>query len=129
VKEVYYKSSKELQNHHGGMIMIGDYVYMGHGHNNGFPACVEWRTGKDLWEKGRGAGGGSAAILAADNKLFFRYQDGVMALIDTDTKAYKLLGQFKLATHNGESWPHPVIVDGQMFIRDQDELVVYKVGK
>ena len=52
-----------------------------------------------------------------------------MALIDTDTKAYKLLGQFKLATHNGESWPHPVIVDGQMFIRDQDELVVYKVGK
>lgn len=129
VKEIYYKSSKELQNHHGGMIMIGDYVYMGHGHNNGFPACVEWRTGKDLWEKGRGAGGGSAAILAADNKLFFRYQDGVMALIDTDTKAYKLLGQFKLATHNGESWPHPVIVDGQMFIRDQDELVVYKVGK
>jgi outer membrane protein assembly factor BamB len=129
VSEVYYKSSKELQNHHGGMIMIGEHVYMGHGHNNGFPACVEWRTGKDLWEKGRGAGGGSAAILAADKKLFFRYQDGVMAMIDTDTKAYKLLGKFKLATHNGESWPHPVIVDGQMFIRDQDELVVYKVSK
>lgn len=129
VNEVYYKSSKELQNHHGGMIMIGEHVYMGHGHNNGFPACVEWRTGKDLWEKGRGAGGGSAAILAADKKLFFRYQDGVMAMIDTDTKAYKLLGKFKLATHNGESWPHPVIVDGQMFIRDQDELVVYKVSK
>jgi outer membrane protein assembly factor BamB len=129
VTEVYYKDSKQLQNHHGGMIMIGDHVFMGHGHNNGFPACVEWKTGTDLWEKGRGAGSGSAAIVCADKKLFFRYQDGVMAMIDTDTKQYKLLGKFKLATHNGESWPHPVIVDGQMYIRDQDELVVYKLTK
>jgi hypothetical protein len=129
VKEVYYKSSKELQNHHGGMVMVGDYVYMGHGHNNGFPACVEWRTGKDQWEKGRGAGSGSAAILYADNKLFFRYQDGVMAMIDSDTKKYKLLGKFKLATHNGESWPHPVIVDGILYIRDQDDLIAYNVRK
>lgn len=129
VKEVYYKSSKELQNHHGGMILVGDYVYMGHGHNNGFPACVEWRTGKDLWEKGRGAGSGSAAILYADQKLFFRYQDGVMAMIDTDTNKYKLLSKFKLATHNGESWPHPVIVDGVLYIRDQDDLIAYKLKK
>jgi outer membrane protein assembly factor BamB len=126
-KEVYYKSSKELQNHHGGMIMVGDYVFMGHGHNNGFPACVEWRTGKDRWEKGRGAGSGSAAIVYADKKLYFRYQDGVMAMIDTDTSNYKLLGKFKLATHNGESWPHPVIVDGILYIRDQDELVAYDI--
>ncbi|MBU6238355.1 MAG: PQQ-binding-like beta-propeller repeat protein [Planctomycetes bacterium] len=129
VKEVYYKSSKELQNHHGGMVMVGDYVYMGHGHNNGFPACVEWRTGKDQWEKGRGAGSGSAAILYADSKLFFRYQDGVMAMIDSDTKKYKLLGKFKLATHNGESWPHPVIVDGILYIRDQDDFIAYSLKK
>lgn len=127
--EVYYKSAKELQNHHGGMIMIGDYVYMGHGHNNGFPACVAWKTGKDKWEKGRGPGSGSAAIVCADKKLFFRYQDGVMAMIDTDTSKYKLLGKFKLATHNGESWPHPVIVDGILYIRDQDDLVAYNLQR
>jgi outer membrane protein assembly factor BamB len=126
-KEVYYKNSKELQNHHGGMVMVGDYIYMGHGHNNGFPACVEWRTGKDRWEKGRGAGSGSAAILYADQKLFFRYQDGVMAMIDSDTKKYKLLSKFKLATHNGESWPHPVIVGGVLYVRDQDDLVAYNL--
>jgi hypothetical protein len=53
----------------------------------------------------------------------------MMAMIDTDTNAYKLLGKFKLATHNGESWPHPVIVDGNLYIRDQDELVVYRISK
>lgn len=129
VKEVYYKTSKELQNHHGGMIMIGNYVFMGHGHNNGFPACVEWKTGKNLWEKSRGPGSGSAAIVAADKKLYFRYQDGVMALIDTDAKKYKLVSQFKLPMHNGESWPHPVIVSGQLLVRDQDELACFSIAK
>jgi hypothetical protein len=39
------------------------------------------------------------------------------------------LGKFKLATHNGESWPHPVIVDGILYIRDQDDLIAYNVRK
>ena len=44
-EEVYFKSGNTLQNHHGGMVMVGDYVYMGHGHNSGQPVCVEWKTG------------------------------------------------------------------------------------
>ena len=128
-REIYYKTNKELQNHHGGMIMIGDYVYMGHGHNNGFPACVEWKTGKNLWDKARGAGTGSAAIVVAEGKLYFRYQDGTMALINTTKNKYELISKFKLPTHNGESWPHPVIAGGKLFIRDQDELVCFKIGK
>lgn len=127
--EIYYKSSQELQNHHGGMIMIGDFVYMGQGHNNGFPACVEWKTGKNLWDKSRGAGTGSAAIVAADGKLYFRYQDSTMALIDTATDKYNLISQFKLPTHNGESWPHPVIAGGKLFVRDQDELACFDIRK
>ncbi len=128
-KEIYYKTNKELQNHHGGMIMIGDYVYMGHGHNNGFPACIEWKTGKNLWDKSRGAGTGSAAIVVADGKLYFRYQDSTMALINTTKDKYELISKFKLPTHNGESWPHPVIAGGKLFIRDQDELVCFKLTK
>ncbi len=128
-KEVYYKTNKELQNHHGGMIMIGDYVYMGHGHNNGFPACIEWKTGKNLWEKARGAGTGSAAIVVAEGKLYFRYQDSTMALVNTTPDKYDLISKFKLPTHNGESWPHPVIAGAKLYIRDQDELVCFKIGK
>ncbi len=128
-KEVYYKTNKELQNHHGGMIMVGDYVYMGHGHNNGFPACIEWKTGKNLWDKARGAGTGSAAIVLADGKLYFRYQDSTMALINTTKDKYDLISKFKLPTHNAESWPHPVIAAGKLYIRDQDELVCFKISK
>ena len=126
-EEVYYLSANQLQNHHGGMILLGDHIYMGHGHNNGFPTCVEFLTGKVVWGKERGPGTGSAAIVYADGHLYFRYQDATMALIEATTKGYKLKSSFQLASKLGESWPHPVILDGKLYVRDQDVLLCYDV--
>jgi outer membrane protein assembly factor BamB len=127
--EVYFLPASKVQNHHGGMVLLGGYVYMGTGHNNGFPLCLELKTGKVMWNGGRGAGTGSAAILEADGELYFRYQNGVMALVEANPEKYVLKGKFDLATHNGESWPHPVIVDHCLYVRDQDALLCYDIGK
>jgi outer membrane protein assembly factor BamB len=123
--EVYFLNSKTMQNHHGGMILFGDHIYCGHGHNQGFPLCVELATGEVAWAGGRGPGSGSAAILLADGNLYFRYEDGTMALIEATSDEYRLKGEFKLATNNGKSWPHPVIVDGLLYVRDQGTLLCY----
>ncbi|MBI5799194.1 MAG: PQQ-like beta-propeller repeat protein [Verrucomicrobia bacterium] len=125
--EVYYLSNSELQNHHGGMILLGDHVYMGHGHNNGFPTCVELMTGKVVWGKERGPGTGSAAIVMADGHLYFRYENGIMALIEATPKSYALKSSFTLASKVAQSWPHPVIHGGKLYIRDQDNLLCYDV--
>ncbi|MCE9603347.1 MAG: PQQ-like beta-propeller repeat protein [Planctomycetia bacterium] len=125
--EVYFLKASELENHHGGMIRIGKYIYCGHGHNNGFPMCIEMMTGERKWERSRGAGIGSAAALYADGHLYFRYEDGEMALIKADPEKYELVSQFKLASVKGKSWPHPVIVDGKLFIRDQETLLCYDI--
>ena len=55
-----FSKRKELQNHHGGMVMIGDYVYLGHGHNKCEPTCLEWKTGKVVWRRLTGQGTGPA---------------------------------------------------------------------
>ena len=47
--EEYFLNGKTLQNHHGGMILVGDHVYLGHAHKNGNPTCVELQTGKIAW--------------------------------------------------------------------------------
>ena len=125
--EVYFLDYKTMQNHHGGMILLGDHIYCGHGHNQGFPLCVELATGNIAWSAGRGPGSGSAAILLADGNFYFRYEDGTMALIEATPEEYRLKGEFKLATNNGKSWPHPVIVDGLMYLRDQGTLLCYDV--
>jgi outer membrane protein assembly factor BamB len=127
--EVYFLPGNKVQNHHGGMVLLGDYIYMGNGHNNGFPLCLEWKTGKIAWNGGRGPGTRSAAILEADGELYFRYEDGVMALIDASPEGYHLRSKFMLPTHNAESWPHPVIVDRLLYLRDQDNLLCYDVAK
>ena len=128
-REIYYKKSNELQNHHGGMVMIGDYIYMGHGHNNGLPVCVDAATGRAVWGPERGAGGNSAALVAADGHLYFRYQNGIMALVEATPKGYNLKGKFRIKSVNGESWPHPVIAHQKLFLRDQDELHCYDIAK
>jgi outer membrane protein assembly factor BamB len=128
-EEVYWKSSNELQNHHGGMVMLGDYVYFGEGHNQGLPVCVEWKTGKQLWGKQRGAGADSAAVAFADNHLYFRYQNGVMALINTNPKKYELVSKFKIPGDEGPSWPHPVIAGGKLYLRAGDRLLAYDIHK
>ena len=128
-QEVWYKRSKELQNHHGGMILIGDHVYMGHGHNNGFPVCFDLLSGRDLWRPGRGPGQGSAAVVCADGQLYFRYENGVMALIQATPDGYHLNGSFKIGINNGKSWAHPVVSDGRLYLRDQQEMICYDVRK
>ena len=127
--EVYFLPGNKMQNHHGGMIFKDGFIYCGEGHNEGFPLCINSQSGKDAWRPGRGPGSGSAAIAYADGHLYFRYQDGTMALIEATPKAYKLKGQFKIASHNGESWPHPVIAGGKLYLRDQDELLCYDIKK
>jgi outer membrane protein assembly factor BamB len=129
VKELYFLPANVMQNHHGGMVRVGDFIYCGNGHNEGFPLCLEMLTGKVTWNRVRGAGTGSAAVVYADGNLYFRYQDGTMALIEANPQAYKLKGSFRLASVKGASWPHPVISGGKLYLRDQTTLMCYDVHK
>ncbi len=127
-EEQYFLEAKTLQNHHGGLVMLGDYIYGGHGHNNGFPICVEWKTGKVMWGgKERGAGGGSAGVTYADGNFVFRYQSGEVALIEATPEEYKLKGSFKPPVLEKDNWAHPVIAGGRMYLRTQNSLMCYDV--
>jgi outer membrane protein assembly factor BamB len=128
-QEVYNLPADKTQNHHGGSILLGDHIYMGHGHNNGFPLCMELESGDDAWRPGRGPGTGSAAIAYADGHLYFRYENGVMALIEATPEEYRLKGQFRIPINHGQSWSHPVIADGKLYLRDQHELVCFNIRK
>jgi len=128
-QEQYFLNASTFQNHHGGMIRLEDHIYAGTGHNNGFPICLEWKTGKVVWNKDRGPGTESAAVVYADGNLYFRYQNAVMALIEATPAGYREKGAFPLASKNGNSWSHPVIHDGRLYLRDQDVLMAYDLRK
>jgi outer membrane protein assembly factor BamB len=124
-KEVYHKDANDLRNHHGGVVLVGDYLYGGHGQNQGFPFCVNFKTGESAWPRKRGPGEGSAAVTYADGRLYFRYQDGLMALIDATPKECNVVSTFKIPDGSTPSWSHPVITGGHMYLRDKDRLLCY----
>lgn len=128
-EEKYFLKAGSFQNHHGGMVRLGDYIYAGKGHNNGLPTCVEWKTGKVMWEQSERPGKESAAVIAADGQLYFRWQDGTMGLIDASPTGYVLKGSFKLPVVQGPSWPHPSIHEKKLYVRAGDVLMCYDVAK
>jgi outer membrane protein assembly factor BamB len=128
VKERYFLKGNDLQNHHGGMVLVGEHVYGGHGHNNGLPFCLHLESGKFAWKPQRGAGQGSGAVVYADGHLYIRHQNGMMSLVEASPEGYRLKSAFQLPRHSGrESWPHPVVANGRLYVRDQDVLLCYDV--
>ena len=121
--EVYYKKADELQNHHGGVILIGEYLFGGHGHNKGMPFCMELGSGKIRWmnKDNEIQGQKSAAVVYADGHLYFRYEDGTVTLVEANPNKYVEKGSFKIRP-SGPSWPHPVVHGGKLYLRNQDEL-------
>jgi outer membrane protein assembly factor BamB len=129
-QEVYFLDARTFQNHHGGMVLVDGFVYAGHGHNNGFPICVEMASGKVVWGgQMRGPGSGSAAVTYADGDLIFRYQDGKIALIEANPRQYRLKSEFTPVHQDRESWAHPVVADGKLYLREQDVLMCYNLRK
>jgi len=127
-EELKYYDSKELQNHHGGMVLVGDYVYFGNRHGNGHPTCVELATGEIKWKETKGAagGGGSGCVSAVDGMLIFRYENGVVALVKANPEKFEMLGSFKIPEPSGKpSWQHPAIANGKLYLRDQDKMHCY----
>ena len=70
---------------------------------------------------------GSAAIAYADSNLIFRYENGLVILIEATPAGYKEKGQFEIPKASPLSWPYPAIALGKLFLRDQDRLLVYDI--
>ena len=95
----------------------------------GAPTCVDLKTGALAWRKDRGPGNGtgSAALACADGHLYFRYQNGVMALAEATPAEFKDKGTFRIPNDQGPSWSHPVIAGGKLYLRSGDRLLCYNV--
>ena len=127
--EVYF--SKELTNKHGGVIKIGDFIFSDRD-DSGNPQCAEVATGKVLWKRpkaeNREAGRGSASIVFAEGYLYIRYDNGVVALVEASPKGYVESGSFKIPNSTNNSWNHPVVIGGKLYLREKDTLWCYDVS-
>ena len=78
-----------------------------------------------MWDA-RKAPKGSVAF--ADGRLYYRTESGTVLLIEPSPKQYVERGRFRQPDRGGSpAWPHPVIANGKLYLRDQDVLLCYDV--
>jgi outer membrane protein assembly factor BamB len=118
-QEIYF--TREMQNHHGGIVLVGGYLY---GFNNAILTCLEFATGKMMWRH-RSVGKGSLTF--ADGNLYILSEDNVVGLAEASPAAYREKGRFEIKDQGWPSWAHPVVSGGRLYVRNQGTLASYDV--
>ncbi len=118
-REAYF--TREMMNHHGGMLLINGYLY---GFSNAILTCLEFATGKKMWSH-RSVGKGSMTY--ADGMLYLVGEDQTVGLAEAGPRGYFEKGRFPLEDLGRPTWAHPVVAGGRLYIRNQGTLACYDI--
>jgi outer membrane protein assembly factor BamB len=126
IKAAEAYATKDMANHHGGVILLDGHLY-GFCDNNRKWLCQNFKTGEIVWSHN---GVGKGSITYADGHFYLRNESGkgTVALIEASSKSYDEKARFNQPDRSDKnSWPHPVIANGRLYLRDQDVLLCYSV--
>ncbi len=119
----------KMVNHHGGVVLVDGKLY-GHSDKGGW-TCQDFLTGETLWQD-KTIGKGCCSYVAG-HLVCVDENNGDVALVEASPKAWNMKSKFrldpqtKLRKPQGRVWTHPVILDGRLYLRDQDLIYCYDV--
>jgi len=123
-------ANKNLSNHHGNAIRVGEHVY-GYSQGRGW-VCQRFQDGMNAWEEKGKLGAGALAY--ADGRLYcFTENEGTTALVEAGPQGWKEAGRLKLPEPSklrkpsGKIWTPPVVAGGRLYLRDQELLFCFDV--
>ena len=122
---------KLMVNHHGGFVLVGEYVY-GYSDSRGW-ICQELKTGKLVW-RGKAREIGKGSLTCAGGQLYCFTESGAkVALVEATPEGWKENGRFALPKRSKRNrhqmaWTHPVVANGRLYLRDQENIFCYDVS-
>lgn len=121
--EIYF--NKAITPSIGGAVLVDKHLYCT---TSQALICVEFETGKVKWSE---RSVGAAAICYADGRLYVRgFKSGEVALVAPSPDSYQEKSRFKQPDRSKiDAWPHPVVANGGLFLRDQETLLCYDVAR
>jgi outer membrane protein assembly factor BamB len=119
-----------LDVHHGGVVLIDGYLYGSNWLNNsdGNWCCLEWKTGKKMWEEHWKCKG---SIIAAEGMLYiYEEKKGYVGLVRASPEKFDLVSSFQVTQGStGPFWAHPVIHEGILYLRHNNALMAYNIKR
>ncbi len=107
-----------------GTVLLDGCIYGTAQSGNRGLVCLDWKTGKPLWNAPVTKQG---IVEAADGMLYVYGQDGTMYLVQPGKDSFKLISQFQITAGTNEHWAHPTIANGVLYIRHGDALMAYDI--
>jgi outer membrane protein assembly factor BamB len=82
--------------------------------------CTDPRTGRELWHKANVGKYHASLLRTGNDKLLLLQDSGRLAFIDPSPEACRELAAAQVC---GETWAHPALANGRLYIRDQNRLI------
>ena len=131
-------TNRIITNQHGGVVLINGYIY-GHNEASGSAwVCQNVKTGEIAWsQKTQDAGIGKGSIFGIGNRLIcFDMATGICAVVEASPDGWKEFGRIEIPERSKDDpsrdkqlWSHPVIANGNLYLRDQDLLFCFDLKK
>jgi outer membrane protein assembly factor BamB len=118
-REIYF--TRDMKNHHGGVVLVNGTIY---GFNDAILTALDFESGKMLW-RDRSVGKGS--LTYADGHLYALSENNVMGLVEASPTGYREKGRFEIPDSGLNSWAHPVVSGGRLYIRNQGSLAAFDI--
>ena len=117
-----------LDVHHGGVVQVDGFIYGANWLHNGDGnwCCIDWETGKKMWEKHWNCKG---SIISAEGMLYiYDEKRGNVGLLKATPEKFDLVSSFQITPGDaGPFWAHPVIRDGVLYIRHTNALMAFNI--
>jgi hypothetical protein len=120
-QEIYF--TREMQNHHGGVILVDGFLY---GFSGSILTCIEFETGRRVW-RDRSVGKGS--LTYAEGHLYLVGEDHTVGLAEATPEGYVEKGRFAIEDYGKASWAHPVVSGAKLYIRNLGTLTCYDISR
>ena len=120
--------NRDFDNLHDGVLLLDGYLYgSSYNHKGGVFMCVEWETGKIMYDP-RDCGRG--AVTFAEGLIYFLSEKGDFRLIRPTPEKYDVVSRWSIPEKGeGPTWAHMVVLDRKLYIRHGEYLYCYDIAE
>jgi outer membrane protein assembly factor BamB len=125
--EVYARRGRAYENHHCTSVFKDRHLFGFDGQGSARLKCVSFETGKvkEEWDAGREVDKGTL-VLAGDH-LVIQTERGDLCLVEATPEEFRLVEKIPRVLSGRNNWATPTLVDGRLYLRDDEKVVCYDV--
>lgn len=122
-EEIWKNEMMDETNGHA--VVIGDNIYGAAESKKRF-VCLDWNTGEVKYKSRKISEG---TVIEANGMLYCLTYGGELSLVKPTFDGYEIVSTFQAPGIKKEHISHPVIKDGRLYVRHNNNLTVYNISK